>query len=1441
MADQKNAGMISGFPPLAVLTGDELMEVSSLQRDGTWKTFSILVNKIRTNQGLSAYEVALKNGFQGTEEEWLESLHGQSAYQLAVALGFVGTETEWLETLVGPSAYQTAVDNGFVGTEEEFIESLKGKSAYQIAVANGYVGDEASWLESLHGKSAYDIAKELEPSIGTEQEWLTSLVGASAYQVAVNNGFVGTEAAWLASLEGKSAYAIWVAQGNSGTEADFIESLKGEPGQSAFELWQSQPGNENKTPADFLTSLKGTDGTNGESAYELWLEAGNTGTLDEFLDSLKGTDGINGTDGTNGEDGQSAYQIWESQAGNAGKTEAEFLASLKGSQGESAYDVAVNAGFVGTESEWLASLKGADGTNGTNGQSAYQLWVTQSGNAGKTEADFLKSLEGKSAYETYKALPGNSNKTEAEFIASLKGAEGERGMSAYEVWLDAGNTGSQATYLASLKGKDGTNGKDGAGLNVVATLSQEDFDQIVADGNSVPGEAYLVGDYMYIFNGTDWVKSNDLRGPEGKGLNYLGVWPTGTPLPLGAGYVAGDTYIWGATAGTQSLWTLSEKPTRQWVDVGVPGPQGKSAYQSWLDAGNTGSEAVFVESLKGKSAYQSWLAQPGNAGKSEAEFVAALKGADGTDGESAYEVWLSAGNSGTVNDYIASLKGLTGDQGESAYEVWLSLPGNEGKTEADFFTAITGPRGLQGQAAVAFTIEGQLSDASELPRPGEATKAYYVGKNLYVWIDSLGDYENLGSLNGESAYQLWLVQPGNAGKTEQEFLQSLIGKSAYQIAVDEGYVGDEASWVASLKGTDGKNLQVEGTKADADEIQAIVSPATQEAWVANDTGHLWIYNGVSWIDAGPFRGADGADGKSAYQLWEEQAGNVGKTEEEFLESLKGADGTDGTNGTNGQSAYQIWESQAGNTGKTEAEFLASLKGADGTNGTNGTNGRNVEVKGSLANLAAIQALPSPAAQDAYTAQDTNSLYMYISGVWTFLGKFQGEKGEEGAEGKQGPAGQGLNIIAEVDTLADLSQYDGSPSGSAVFVLEDHKLYQMNEAGTWNVGILIQGPQGEQGNDGPQGPAGTSITIMGSYANVSNLQAAHPTGNPGEGYLIGDDLYLYGVDPSNPAGDVWYNAGPVRGPQGLQGKEGPRGLRGLTGLQGERGSLWINLAPGVEIPSADTGREGDWAVSTTFVTFYKSATGWNEIGRLVAGDVNSPSAALGKVVREGTNWVPLPVDAVPNPVDGKQYVMKGNSTGGTTWAEITIPASGIADVPGGTVEPQGRTSAGWTAVMAKPTGQTTGRRYELLNGAWTLSGVQAASPTTLSTPLCYSQKADGTGEWVAVSFDMYSLKQDLAARTTSFTPDLAVQQTFRLNASSAITVTLPKYTDARTLMAVFVIEGNTNKVAFVAGSNANIGFNNGTAAADIEYGAAQTVITAFWNGFGTWIVSKGPSF
>lgn len=114
--------------------------------------------------------------------------------------------------------------------------------------------------------------------------------------------------------------------------------------------------------------------------------------------------------------GETAYEL-AVQSGFVG-TESEWLESLKG---ESAYDLAVKNGFEGTEEEWLKSLSGKDGVDGKDG---------------------LNSED--SAYEV--AKKHGFEGSEEEWLESLKGADGRDGTDAvdylYERWETWNNNGS---------------------------------------------------------------------------------------------------------------------------------------------------------------------------------------------------------------------------------------------------------------------------------------------------------------------------------------------------------------------------------------------------------------------------------------------------------------------------------------------------------------------------------------------------------------------------------------------------------------------------------------------------------------------------------------------------------------------------------------------------------------------------------------------------------------------------------------------------------------------------------------------------------------------------------------------------------------------------------------------------------------------------------------
>ena len=132
-----------------------------------------------------------------------------------------------------------------------------------------------------------------------------------------------------APKDGKSAYEIWIEEGHEGTVEDFLESLIGEPGASAYEIWISV-GHEG-TITDFLIDIQ------GDSAYEVWLKEGHTGTVTDFLDSLVG---------------KSAYDIWI-DTGHTG-TEEDFIDSLKGM---SAYEVWISEGHEGSVEDYLTWLR----------------------------------------------------------------------------------------------------------------------------------------------------------------------------------------------------------------------------------------------------------------------------------------------------------------------------------------------------------------------------------------------------------------------------------------------------------------------------------------------------------------------------------------------------------------------------------------------------------------------------------------------------------------------------------------------------------------------------------------------------------------------------------------------------------------------------------------------------------------------------------------------------------------------------------------------------------------------------------------------------------------------------------------------------------------------------------------------------------------------------
>ena len=223
--------------------------------------------------------------------------------------------------------------------------------------------------------------------------------GKSAYLSAIEFGFIGTETEWIASLVGADS-TVPGPQGETGSQgesgpAGADSTVPGPPGEDGI---------DGVDGVDGIDGNHGNDGDDGDSAYEIAVIMGFVGTEDEWLDSLvgqtgsqgiqgetgeTGSQGIQGIQGIQGETGSQGIQGETGETGEQGiqgETGSQGIQGIQGVQGEtgatgsdgqigpqgpadgdSAYTVAVQNGFVGDVNAWLASLIGADGILGGDG------------------------------------------------------------------------------------------------------------------------------------------------------------------------------------------------------------------------------------------------------------------------------------------------------------------------------------------------------------------------------------------------------------------------------------------------------------------------------------------------------------------------------------------------------------------------------------------------------------------------------------------------------------------------------------------------------------------------------------------------------------------------------------------------------------------------------------------------------------------------------------------------------------------------------------------------------------------------------------------------------------------------------------------------------------------------------------------------------------------
>jgi len=185
------------------------------------------------------------------------------------------------------------------------------------------------------------------------------------------------------------------------------------------------------------------------------------------------------------------------------------------------------------------------------------------------------------------------------------------------------------------------------------------------------------------------------------------------------------------------------------------------------------------------------------------------------------------------------------------------------------------------------------------------------------------------------------------------------------------------------------------------------------------------------------------------------------------------------NGTNEPDVYLIYEDRtyggfaAGGGGG--AQGPQGVQGPQGAQGTQGPIGASLTMRGSVADLTALHALPGPhTIGDLWITTVSPARHGHVwSGApghtgpstaadWDDVGEVQGPAGAQGPQGVQGPQGEGIQGAQG----ADGNQGAGGPQGTQG---------PMGVQGPPGTGIMgAQGPQGFQGTQGAQGPQGSGV-------------------------------------------------------------------------------------------------------------------------------------------------------------------------------------------------------------------------------------------------------------------------------------------------------------------------------------------------------------------------------
>ena len=524
-----------------------------------WFTYDP-INKVYVDtgieaRGLSAYDIAVKLGFKGSEQDWIDSLSKASEDAAVAALEAANKANEAADKAnQAVEEIEGIVDDAIAATDKaEEIASNPPKivdgdwwiydydTKQYVNTGIAAIGDaftykkeypsveamEADWGTAdvklgeyvLINTNDVEDPDDAKVYLKTQEGWkfivdlsgMQGIQGWSAYEVAVKHGFVGTEEEWVQSLKQPALDAAAEAL-EAKAQVEATEQAVKEAEALRVTAEQGRVNAENTRVSNENTRISNEDSRKAEETKRVTAE--NERIAAE--NSRKSEEEIRKTNEANRVSAESSRASAETLRASA---EAERNTNEQKRIEEETKRISSEEGRVAAETERVDNEDAriaAETTRDTAEQERMANEATRQANEAiretqeaareKNTADAITAVnEAKTAAQqattnaTTAANNANTQAARAKEYADNPPKVGEDGY--WYLWDEVNdvyvNTGWPSSGIL-LKGS----------LN-----SPEDLDTIVDPQLS---DSYIVGTDLYFWNGTEWVNMGRFQGPQGE-------------------------------------------------------------------------------------------------------------------------------------------------------------------------------------------------------------------------------------------------------------------------------------------------------------------------------------------------------------------------------------------------------------------------------------------------------------------------------------------------------------------------------------------------------------------------------------------------------------------------------------------------------------------------------------------------------------------------------------------------------------------------------------------------------------------------------------------------------------------------------------------------------------------------------------------------------------